>query len=86
MVSVQKLRQYRIAGIAMFDLILAWLGLLLFFLLARSRYFQGLPTRNFILASLLLVIPTGILFHILFGVNTHLSYLLGLSYKPKPNP
>ena len=74
-------RNYRIFGMAIFDLVLAMVGLVLVFLLARWKHFPNLKVWPFVLAGILLTIPVGIVFHIIFGTNTHLNYQLGLSNK-----
>lgn len=80
--NIKQLRSYRIFGIAMFDLIVAMLGLITLFLIAWKVHFQNLDWWKFALAGVLLAIPVGIFFHILFGTNTTLNYKLGLSNKP----
>jgi hypothetical protein len=77
-----SIRKHRIFGIALFDLILGAIGMIIIFLISRYIFFPQLNYSVFILFGLLLTIPTGILFHILFGINTQLNYNLGLSNKP----
>ncbi len=77
-----KLRSYRIFGIALFDLIIAIIGTILILLLARFKWFPNLSITPFVLVGILLTIPLGIFFHIIFGVNTTLNYRLKLSNKP----
>lgn len=77
------LRQYRIFGIALFDLVLGVVGMIIIFLLARWKFFPNLSVWPFIIAAVLLTVPIGIAFHIIFGVNTQLNYYLDLSNKPK---
>ena len=77
-----SIRKYRMFGIALFDIILGAIGMIIIFLIARYLYFPKLNYFVFIIFALLLTIPTGILFHILFGINTQLNYNLGLSNKP----
>ncbi len=80
--NLTKLRSYRIFGIALFDLIIAIIGTILILLLARFKWFSNLSITPFVLAGILLTIPLGIFFHIIFGVNTTLNYRLRLSNKP----
>lgn len=77
------IRKYRIFGLAIFDLVTAMIGLTLLFLLARWKHFPKLSVWPFVAAGVLLAIPLGMVFHILFGVNTKLNYDLGLSNAPK---
>ena len=82
--TIQELRQkYKIFGLAAFDLILSFIGTILLFIFLRYMYFKDLYVVNFIIAGILLTLPLAIFFHILFGVNTQLNYVLGLSNKPK---
>jgi hypothetical protein len=78
-----NIRSYRIFGIAIFDLVLSIFGVVFIFLIAKNYKFKNLDTWKFILAGILLTIPIGIVFHIIFGVNTQLNYNLGLSRPPK---
>jgi hypothetical protein len=79
---MSNLRSYRIFGIALFDLISSIIGLIIILLVARKYHFSSLQKKPFIVAGILLAIPLGIVFHIIFGINTTLNYKLGLSYKP----
>ena len=76
------IRKYRIFGIALFDLVLASVGMVIIFLFARSLHFPKLNPVVFIIAALLVTVPVGSVVHVLFGVNTQLNYDLGLSGKP----
>lgn len=76
-----SIRKYRIFGIAIFDTVLALIGLVGLFLLARWKHFPNLSIWPFIITGIILTIPIGIFFHVLFGVNTTLNYRLGLSEK-----
>ena len=80
--SLPTLRSYRIAGMALFDLVFAALGTVFLFLYFRGRFFPKLSKTKFIVAAVLLTVPIGIVFHVLFGVDTSLNYRLGLSNKP----
>lgn len=80
--SIQELRSHKIFGLAIFDLSLSFVFVILFFLLAWKIHFSNLDWWKFVIAAILVTIPIGITFHVLFGVNTHLNYQLGLSNKP----
>lgn len=77
------IRKYRIFGIALFDLISAIIGLVIILLICKKIHFPSLSNTPFIITGIVLAIPIGIVFHIIFGTNTTLNYKLGLSYKPK---
>lgn len=79
---IEKLRSYKIFDIAMFDLILGMVGLILLFIFSQQKWFPELDIKSFVLAAILLTIPLGIIFHVLFGIDTALNYKLGLSKKP----
>lgn len=79
---LKYLRSFRIFGIALFDLITAYLGTVLILLWARNHFFPDLPREHFVWLAILTFIPIGIVAHVLFGVNTTLNYRLGLSHKP----
>lgn len=83
--DINSLRSHRIFGIAIFDLVSSMLGLIIIFLIAKHYHFQTLDSWRFIIAGILLAIPLGIIFHIIFGTNTQLNYILGLSGPPKRN-
>ena len=77
-----EIRKYRISGIALFDLILAFLGTIIIFLIVWKWKFPELNSWKFVIAAILLAIPIGIFFHVIFGINTTLNNRLGLSNKP----
>ena len=77
-----EIRKYRIFGMAIFDLVFGVIGLTIAFLIAKHIFFPSLKTAPFVVAAILLTIPTGIIFHIIFGVNTSLNNRLGLSRAP----
>jgi len=77
--SIKNLRSYRVAKIAMFDVIAGAIGMVLIFLYFKPADRPALP---FVLAGVLLTIPIGIVFHVLFGTKTELNYKLGLSDPP----
>ena len=79
---VEELRKYKIFDLALFDLLVAMIFMIsLFIVLWRLRY-PNLDRRRFVITGILLTIPMGILFHVIFGINTELNYRLGLSNKP----
>jgi hypothetical protein len=59
------------------------IGMVLIFLIAKYKHFPKLNQYPFVIAGIMLAIPVGILFHVLFGTNTRLNYILGLSNPPK---
>ena len=77
-----EIRKYRISGIALFDLISAFLGTIIIFLMIWKWKFPELNPWKFVIAAILLAIPIGIFFHVIFGINTNLNNRLGLSNKP----
>jgi hypothetical protein len=82
MITIKELRKPRIFGIALFDLILAFIGMALLFLGLWKWHFPKLNPWSFVIRGMILAIPVGIFMHVLFGVNTEFNYYLGLSYKP----
>lgn len=80
--SLKQLRSYRIFDIAIFDVLSSMIFFSIIFIVSQRHYYPKLDWKKFILAAVLLAIPIGIVFHILFGVNTQLNYVLGLSNKP----
>ena len=83
--SIQDLRSHKIFGLAIFDLSIAFIFIIALFMIAWKTHFNNLDWWKFFIAAILLTIPIGIVFHILFGVNTKLNYELGLSNIPKVN-
>jgi hypothetical protein len=80
--SITEIRKkYRIFNIAIFDLVLAFIGVIFIFMIFWRIFFKSLPWWHFVLAAIILTIPIGIVFHIIFGVKTQLNYYLGLSDK-----
>lgn len=78
-----EIRKYKIFGLAVFDLVVACLGMIILFLIAWKWHFSSMSPVPFVIAAILLTIPVGIVFHVIFGVNTALNYRLDLSGKPK---
>lgn len=79
MITISKLRSYRVMGIAMFDLILGVVSMIILFMISRRVYFKNLKVLPFIISAILLTVPIGIFFHVITGTNTTLNYRLGLS-------
>lgn len=83
MVDIQEIRnKYRFHGIALFDLVLSFVGVILLFIFCWKKHFPTLNGWRFIIAGFLLTIPLSIFSHIVVGTNTTLNYRLGLSYEP----
>lgn len=83
MSTLQNLRKYKIFKISLFDLITAFIGMVLIALLLHRLFFRDKSVWLFVIIALLATIPLGILVHYIFHVNTTLNYKLGLSDKPK---
>lgn len=79
---MSNLRKSRIFGISVFDLVVSLIGMIVAFLIMWKWHFSKLNPLNFVIAAILLIIPFGIVIHVLFGSNTTLNSRLGLSYKP----
>jgi hypothetical protein len=75
-------KNYKIFGLSVFDIVSSMIGLAVIFVIAQQVWFKNLNIWHFILAGIILAIPVGIVFHVIFGVNTTLNYRLGLSNKP----
>lgn len=80
--SIKDLRSHKIFGLAIFDLSISFIFIIALFLLAWKVHFKNLDWWKFLLVALFVTIPIGIVFHVLFGVNTKLNYELGISNKP----
>ena len=78
-----EIRKYKLFSLSIFDIVSAVIGMILLFLVIWKLYFNQLNIWNFIIAAIILTIPVGIVFHIIFGINSTLNYKLGLSNKPK---
>ena len=81
--SIKGLRSHKIFGLAIFDLSLSFILMIALFLIAWRVHYKKLDWWKFVIAAVVVTIPIGITFHILFGVDTKLNYELGLSNKPK---
>jgi hypothetical protein len=77
-----EIRKYKFS-LSIFDIVSAVIGMILLFLVIWKLYFNQLNIWNFIIAAIILSIPVGIVFHVIFGINSTLNYKLGLSNKPK---
>lgn len=78
MSTIQKLRSIRIANIAVFDFVVAVVGL--YFVL---KYLKPNKTVEYYRKwTLILVFPISIITHLVLGIPTMLNYYLGLSPKP----
>ena len=75
---ITQLRSVRLFDIALFDLVTAFIGLYLLLKLV----FKHKPQHFYLAWTTVLVLPIGIVFHLLFKVPTTLNYYLGLSSKP----
>jgi hypothetical protein len=80
--TIAELRKHRIFNIALFDLILTVVGMVIIFKMIHNKYYPELELKNFVAAGILLALPISIFAHALFGVNTQLNYVLGLSNAP----
>jgi hypothetical protein len=81
--SIEKLREHKIFGLAIFDLSISFIGIIVIFLIAWKMHYPRLDWWKFVISAIIVTIPISITFHTLFGVNTELDYALGLSDKPK---
>lgn len=81
--TIQELRSHKIFGLAIFDLVNSFIGVIIIFMIAWRVHFKELDWWRFLLAAIVVTIPLAITFHVLFGVNTKLNYELGLSDPPK---
>ena len=76
------MKRVRLLGISVFDLIGGLIATIAVFLLAHHYHFKKLNVWPFVVAAILLTIPIGIVFHVIFGVNTKINSMLGLSRVP----
>ena len=70
---LNKIRDYRIFTLSIFDLVLSFIGIIIIF------SYIGLSTE----LAVIMTLPIGILSHYLTGTPTRLNYYLGLSELPK---
>lgn len=80
--SIQKLREHKILGLAIFDLSISFIGIIIIFLISWKIHYKHLDWWKFVITAIIVTLPISITFHALFGVNTQLNYTLGLSNKP----
>ena len=76
------MKRVRLFGISVFDLLAGVIGMVIIFLLAHHYHFKDMNAWPFVTAAILLTIPLGIIFHVIFGVNTKINSVLGLSHAP----
>lgn len=76
--TIAKLRQYRIAGMAIFDWVTSLLGGAIIGYFILENHSVALWTMWLIVWILI-----GIVIHLLVGVDTMLGYYLGLNKKPR---
>ena len=79
---LKEIRSHKIFGLAIFDLVSSFIGIIVMFLIAWNYHFPHLDWWKFVLAAIVVTMPLSVLFHVLFGVNTQFNYILGLSYNP----
>ncbi len=72
--TLAYMRSFRVFGIAMFDLVMATLGL---YAIAYS-----LVLKSPMLWALVWVLPVSVVAHVIKGTPTMLNYYLGLSTEP----
>ena len=80
--TIQDLRSHKIFGLAIFDLSLTFIAVIILFMISWRVHFKHLDWWKFLIAAIIVTLPIGITFHVLFGVNTKMNYELGLSNKP----
>jgi len=80
--NITQLRSHRINGIALFDLLGSIVIMVVIFLWRWKTSYPNRDWRPFVVYGLLTAIPVGIVFHVIFGIDTKLNYTLGLSNKP----
>lgn len=80
---LKEIRSHKIFGLAIFDLVTSFVGVIIIFIVSWKLHFPDLDWWRFLIAALIITMPLSVGFHILFGVNTRFNYILGLSYDPK---
>lgn len=68
------LRSFRLGGIALFDLITAFAGMIFLAYVIHKVWFPKSNLKMLIFVAILLTIPVGMIFHWLFGVKTKLHF------------
>jgi hypothetical protein len=74
MTTLEWLRSFRLGGIALFDLITAFAGMIFLAYIIHKVWFPKSDLKMFIFVAVLLTIPVGMVFHWLFGVKTKISF------------
>ena len=75
---IEKLRSFRIKGIALFDLVGSFLIMILIAILLHRTVLSGYDRNKLILVFVILTIPLGIVTHYAFGIKTTLNKYIGL--------
>ena len=78
--TIDQLRQYRIAEMAIFDWVTSLLGAIII-----GYYLLKLRSIIHWIVWIIIWILFGIIVHLLFGVDTMLGYYLGINKKPIRN-
>lgn len=78
MVSLQCIRSFRVFDIAVFDFVMAFIGIYFLF----KWWFPQHPKSFHLSWTVLLVLPVSVLTHLLFSTHTMYNYYLGLSPPP----
>lgn len=73
------LRSFRLFGIALFDLISAFLGMIIISLILRKFMFNSVSVEKTVLIAILLTLPIGIVTHYVIGTKTTLNGYLNLN-------
>lgn len=73
------LRSFRLFGIALFDLISAFLGMIIISLILRKFMFNSVSVEKTVLIAVLLTLPIGIVTHYVIGTKTTLNGYLNLN-------
>ena len=79
------MKRVRLFGISIFDLLAGIIGMVVIFLLAHHYHFKDMNVWPFVIAAVLLTVPLGIIIHVIFGINTKINSILGLSHAPTVN-
>jgi len=76
---LENLRKPTLCGLALFDTVLALLGVYLLILLIRNQFELKLSLIEIVLISLIITIPLGVISHALLGIATPLNCKLGIA-------
>ena len=75
--SIKNLRSHKIFGLAIFDLSISFIFTIALFMIAWRIHFKQLDWWKFFITALILTIPIGITFHILFPtISIALAWVL----------